>query len=368
MSAHAGRMIIAGAAALAVSTVGTAGAGQIKEIARIPITLDVPLNGFDIGYVDSAAGRYYLTSSAHFFDPKVVHPGNNVLLVVDIKSNKLITTIPGFKHPSGVVVTKSDAEAWVSDGDSTVKVVDLKTNKIVDTISTGGKDRADEVAYDPKDQIFAVANGDDDPPFLTLISTKPGHKVIAKIEVPDATDGLEQTIYSRRDGMFYTDVPELKKDKAKGGMMKTDPKTGKMVTILPLDDCRPHGNAVGQGSDLIIGCNAGNTRVKDDPLKPQQAIFNIKSGKLIFIPGAGGSDMSAADDSLGQYYTASVGNPNPGPVLAVIDAKSHKLIQTIPTTGLAHSVAADPKTHHVFLPSAGGDFKGCGCIIVYAPE
>jgi len=365
MSLRASCFVIACAAGIAAA--GVAAAGPLKEIDRIPINLDVPLNGFDIGFVDAGTGRYYLTSSAHFFDPKVVHPGNNVLLVIDANADKLISTIPGFVHPAGVVVIKNGTEAWVGDGDSTVKVVDLKAGKVVDSISTGGKERADEVAYDPKDQIFAVANGDDDPPFLTLISTKPGHKVLAKIELPEATDGLEQTIYSASDGMFYTDVPELNKQHAKGGMLKVDPKTLKKVAILPLDNCRPHGNAVGVGSTLIIGCNAGNTRNKDT-LKPQQALFDRKTGKATFIAGLGGSDMSAADTKLPQYYTASVGNADPGPVLGVIDAKTLKVVQKIPTTGLAHSVAANPKNHHVFVPSAGGDFGGCGCVIVYAPQ
>ena len=363
------------ALALGVAVAGTtlpsassAQTAELKEIARIPIALDVPLNGFDIGFVDQKTDTLYLTSSAHFFDPKVIHPGNNVLLVIDAKANKLIKAIPGFKHPSGVVVTKSGQEAWVTDGDSTVKVVDLKAGKISDAISTGGKDRADEVAFDPKDQVFVVANGDDDPVFLTFISTKSGHKIIAKLSLPQATDGLEQTVYEPRDGMFYTDVPELNKDHAKGAMLKTDPKTGNQMGLLPVDNCRPHGNAVGLGGDLILGCNAGNTRNKDT-LAPQQAIFDTATGKVkAYVPGAGGTDMSAADDKLGLYYTASVGNPDPGPVLAVIDAKTAKIVQKITTAGLAHSVAVDPNNHHVFVPSAGGDFGGCGCIIVYAPQ
>ncbi len=365
MSRRASWFVVAGAATLTAA--GVAGAGPLKEIDRIPINLDIPLNGFDIGYVDTTTNRYYLTSSAHFFDPKVVHPGNNVLLVVDANTDKLITTISGLVHPAGVVTANRGTEAWVGDGDSTVKVIDLKTGKVVDSIATGGKERADEAAYDPKDQIFAVANGDDDPPFLTLISTKPGHKVLAKIELPEATDGLEQTIYSASDGMFYTDVPELNKQHAKGGMLKVDPKTLKKVAIYPVDNCRPHGNAVGVGLDLILGCNAGNTRNKDT-LPAVQATFNRKTHKVTIIPGVGGSDMSAADLKLPQYYTASVGNADPGPVLGVIDAKTLKVVQKIPTAGLAHSVAANPKNHHVFVPSAGGDFGGCGCIIVYAPQ
>jgi len=168
--------------------------------------------------------------------------------------------------------------------------------------------------------------------------------------------------------MFYTVVPQLNKVKTKGGMLKTDPKTGKRVALYPVDNCIPHGNAIGLGPDLILGCNEGNTRTKDG-LTPQQAIFDTATDKVkAYIPGAGGSDMAAADDKLGQYYTASVGNPDPGPVLAVIDAKTAKIIQKIPTTGLAHSVAVDVNNHHVFVPSAGGTFGGCGCVIVYAPQ
>jgi DNA-binding beta-propeller fold protein YncE len=50
----------------------------------------------------------------------------------------------------------------------------------------------------------------------------------------------------------------------------------------------------------------------------------------------------------------------------VIDAKTYKLIQKIPTAGRAHSVAVNTKTHHVYVPegAAGG---GCGCIRVFAP-
>ena len=167
--------------------------------------------------------------------------------------------------------------------------------------------------------------------------------------------------------MFYTDVPELNKQHAKGGMLKVDPKTLKKVAIYPIDNCRPHGNVIGIDGDLFLGCNAGNTRNKDT-LPPVQATFNLKTHKVKYIPGLGGSDMSGADTKIGQYYSASVGNPDPGSVLGVIDAKTLKIVQKIPTKGLAHSVVANPLNHHVYVPSAGGDFGGCGCIMVYAPQ
>jgi len=73
-----------------------------------------------------------------------------------------ITTVSG---PDGVVVVGN--QVWAGDGDSTVKVIDLKTNKIADTIKTGGTTRVDEMAYDPKDQIFIGINNAEEPPFAT---------------------------------------------------------------------------------------------------------------------------------------------------------------------------------------------------------
>jgi hypothetical protein len=162
--------------------------------------------------------------------------------------------------------------------------------------------------------------------------------------------------------MFHTVIPELNKDTNKGGMLTVDPKTGKKVgEIAPIDNCKPHGNAVGVGNELIIGCNYGQTRDKRPPV---QMIFDIKANKVTeTIAGIGGTDMSAADPGLGLYYTASAGNGE-GSALGVIDAKTHKLIQKIPTAGRAHSVAVNPKTHHVYLPEGAG---GCGCIRVFAP-
>jgi hypothetical protein len=266
--------------------------------------------------------------------------------------------------PRGVITVNNGTEAYVGDGDNNVKVVDLKAGKVVATIPAGAKKGgADELGYSPKDGVIAMALPDDEPPTLILISTK-DRKIFAKVEVPGASDGFEQTVYSEVDGMFHTVIPELNKDPNKGGMITVDPKTGKQVgEIAPLDNCKPHGNAVGVGNELIIGCNYGQTKDKRPPV---QMIFDIKANKVTAtIAGIGGTDMSAADVALGMYYTASAGNGE-GSALGVIDAKTHKLIQKIPSAGRAHSVAVNPKNHHVYLPEAEGQ-GGCGCIRVFAP-
>jgi len=83
---------------------------------------------------------------------------------------------------------------WAGDGDSTVKVIDLTIDKIVATMSSGGRFRADEMSYDPTDNIVLVANDADDPPFGSLISVG-NRSVLKEITFTDSTNGAEQSRY-----------------------------------------------------------------------------------------------------------------------------------------------------------------------------
>jgi DNA-binding beta-propeller fold protein YncE len=342
---------------------GAAGAAELRQIGTISIPGE-PLNSFDISYIDQATGMYYLADRS-----------NKGIDIVDVKKGAWVGRVGGMvgfsgkndtSGPNGVLI--AGKEAWVGDGDSTLKVIDLKTMKIVDTIKTGGKSRADELGYDPKDGVVAIANNADEPPFLTFVSTKPGHKIIAKLEMPNFSDGMEQTAYNPADGLFYTDIPEMDKDKKKGGLLVTDPKTGKQVKIIAVDSCVPHGIAFGPGSMVFLGCNAGNPRLG---LPAKQVVVDTKTGKTVAeIADIGGSDESAANNKLGHYYGALNGNPG-GPILAVIDSKTNKLLQKIPTGPGAHSVAAYEGNGRVYVPIAveAGPLKGgCGCLAVYGTE
>jgi DNA-binding beta-propeller fold protein YncE len=357
-------------AAVGVSAfAGAANSAELRQIGTITIPGE-PLNSFDISFIDQATGMYYLADRS-----------NKGIDVVDTKKGIYVGRIAGMvgpimkkdgtccnndkSGPNGVVI--AGKEAWVGDGDSTVKVIDLKTMKITDTIKTGGESRADELGYDPKDGVIAIANNADEPPFLTFISTKPGHKILGKLVMEHFTDGMEQTVYNPADGLFYTDVPELDKDKTKGALLVTDPKTAKVVKMIPVDSCVPHGIAFGKGSNVFLGCNAGTPRLG---LPAKLVVLDVKTGKQTDIVGVGGSDESAVNNKLDQYYSALNGNPG-GPILAVVDAKTNQLTQKIPTGPGAHSVAANESNGRVYVPIAveAAPLKGgCGCIAVYGAE
>ncbi len=321
-----------------------------------------PLESYDISYVDQATNRLYLADRT-----------NKSVDIFDVKSSAYVGRVAGFvgftgvndaAGPNGVTTANNGTEVWAGDGDSTIKVIDLKQMKVIDTISTGGKKRADEVAYDPKDQVFIVANDADEPPFLTLVSTKPGHKIIGKVVFEHATDGIEQPQFNPDDGMFYVDIPQLDKEKTKGALAVIDPKTAKLVKMIPVDNCIPHGLAIGKQGKMFLGCNAGSKRTG---LPGQLSVVDARQGKVIAeIKGPGGSDESGVNNKIDQYYSA-LGNHPDGPVLAVVDAKTNTLLELAPTAAGAHSVAASEFNNRVYVPA--GKAAPCGgCVLVFGPE
>jgi DNA-binding beta-propeller fold protein YncE len=195
-----------------------------------------------------------------------------------------------------------------------------------------------------------------------LISTKPDHKIIGRVTFADATDGAEQPAYNAADGMFYVSIPELGGNARKGGVAIIDPKTAQLVKMLPVDNCRPAGLAFGPNGDFVLGCGADGKK-----MPAVITIMNANTGKVVaVVPNIGAADMVDYNAKNGHYYTASRNNPG-GPVLGVIDATTHALLESIPLVGgNPHSVASSEVTGKVYVP-VGAFGGGDGTIHVFAP-
>src|SRR5215469_2628741 len=183
-------LLAASVAAIALSPFAGAQAGttKLKQVGTMSNPAG-PIDAFDISFVDQSTQRLYLADRS-----------NKSVDVFDSKTDKFLGSVGGFvgvtmkngkpdndtSGPDGVVVVGN--QVWAGDGDSTIKIIDIKSMKVVDTISTGGKTRVDEMAYDPKDHVFIGVNNAEDPPYATLISTTKGHKVIGKVTFDKATD------------------------------------------------------------------------------------------------------------------------------------------------------------------------------------
>ncbi|HJS85288.1 MAG TPA: hypothetical protein VJ779_07490, partial [Acetobacteraceae bacterium] len=290
--------------------------------------------------------------------------------------------------PDGVVVVDSK-EVWAGDGDSTAKVIDIARFQIVDTISTGGKFRVDEMAYDPRDHIIAVANNADTPPFVTLIDTQ-SRAILGKITfdgtngTPDATNtGVEQPKWSPATGLFYISVPQFgPADPTLGAISAIDPHSLSVVANFPVSNCTPAGLALGPDYQALIGCSASFGTAPN--VLTQSVVIDIRNGGVrASIPQVGGSDEVWYDRGTRHYYLAARNNEDANgkivPVLGTIDALTSEFDGNVPTSTSAHSVAADPVSHHVFVPigfpAAGAldPTNPCpdvtrGCIAVYLPS
>ncbi len=267
--------------------------------------------------------------------------------------------------PNGILVIPAANELWAGDGDSTVKVVDLNTNSIVDDpIPTGGVMRADELAYDPTDDIIVVANDADDPPFLTFID-RATHKVSGHIfydgsddQHPKATKGLEQPVFDENTGLFYEAVPATT-DNPGGEIDAIDPVAMKIVNRFPTTDCIPHGLTLGPLNHLLLGCS---DRVAPVTGTPGVQVMDDRDGTIVKkIPQVAGTDEVWYNSGDRRYYLAANNCPVSicgGPVLGLIDADTDEFHENVSTATGAHSVAVNPRNNHVFVPR--GPVKGDG--------
>ncbi|MHB8383027.1 MAG: cytochrome C nitrite reductase [Candidatus Binataceae bacterium] len=343
-------------------------AGEAKSLA-VEETIAVPgkpLTGFDISWVDPKTHQLYLADRS-----------NNSIDIFDTRTLKFVARIGGFvgdvpggyDHggPNGVVAIDSPHEVFAGDGDSTVKVIDLDATppKIAATIPTGGQARADELSYDAADQLAMVANPDEKPPFVSIISTR-SNKIVGKIDFADATDGLEQSVWDPRRDLFYQVVPEVKH--GDGAIAEIDPKSMKVTRTFPVRECHGAGLTLGPGDRLLIGCT-----------QKESVVMDAMTGKVIAAtPRVTGSDEVWYNRGDQRYYLAAVRNPS-GPVLGVIDAKTNTWVENLATAYPAHSVAADPSNNRVFVPMGPNQTSfdtnsakhlDCrqGCIGVYADK
>jgi hypothetical protein len=351
----------------------------------------------DISFDDPAIKMYFNADRTNAAVDRV-HTDANPLVIDWLGQGKFQGASTGDHGPNGVVTVNKSTEVWAGDGDSTVKVIQLSApTAIFKTIPTGGTLRADELCYDPVDNLVMVANDRDADLFVTFIDTK-SYKVVKAVKFngsdPNAlnlhaTGGIEQCQFSPRTGKIYLSLPEIN-GSGHGAVVVFDPKSMKATTFFPISaaDCGvgPAGMAIGPHNQILIGCNAPSPDGTFNTV-----IINENSGAIIArLKNEGGSDEVWFNEGDGHYFLGETGNcgacaPGSFAKLGVVDAVNHHADQSIPTVdgnaGRAGSVAADPHTNKVFLPArADGVSTICssisgkpadnarGCIVVFTAK
>jgi hypothetical protein len=335
---------------------------------RLVTTITSPtLNGFDISWVDSGSGRYFLADrnagGVDVFDAE----RDTFLYTLGVGSFAGTQAARRTSGPNGIVVIhkgnrffgddddRGHSELWAGDGvpatpkgtppaTSHVKVIDLSSKSIVASIDTGGNHRADELAYDPADQIILIANDADTPaPFVTFISAEgdpDDYHVLGKIFYdgshgnPNSTGGIEQPVWDGARHRFYICIPSTVAH-PNGEVDEINPRTETITRVFPIPDkdvafAGPAGLALLPGQRLITSSGV---------------VFSAVTGKIIAeIAGANGDEIWYNPGDNRVYFGTA---PMP-----VVDAESLTIVATINNAD-THSVAADSENNHVFVPSNG---------------
>ena len=217
---------------------------RLDSPAVIPLQTgsEIPPRGlwaFDISFVDDQSQVDYLADAS-----------NASVDMINTRTDTLLGQIGGFRGfhgsretqgPGGVLVDNL-GQLWASDGDSTVKVVDLSSRTIVAMLHTGGAKRADEMAYDPQDQLLLVTNGSEAMPFATFISVTK-RAIVGKLVFADASGGIEAPVFDAQTHQFYLSV-SANKQYPGGAVAVVDPLTQRLVNEYPLPACDPSGIAL----------------------------------------------------------------------------------------------------------------------------
>ena len=341
------------------------------------------LTSFDISFVDPAIGLYVLADRT-----------NNAIDMVDTHQNLFLgfcglNQFQGAKGsndisgPDGVLI-RDHREIWAGDGDSTVKVFDVAgcdgTTTPKDVIKTGvpTDKRADEMCYDPRDQLIMVANNAATPfPFVSLISTASfpySAKTPTRITF-DGTNGtpksagIEQCVWSPRTGNFYITAP----DAQQVAVISPHTKTVVNKFDIPKANCdAPQGMAVGPDHDLLVGCNGNGSTTHSS------VIIDERNGHILAtVANESGPDEVWFNPGNNHYFLARSAAFGGVQKLGIIDAETRVAdtdISIAPAGKNAHSVAADSVTNKTFLPvpggsggtvcSAAGGSDTTGCLLV----
>jgi len=252
---------------------------QIATV-TVPSGFVFPGGGFDIAWTDSSANLFHLADRGNPNAKPPVPPGVDV---ISTKHPEFLFEIPlpNSGGTNGVLVfhassdnndqgnnnDQGDGTLVVGGTDSNTYFVDLSRPFATPiAVSTGGKARADELAYDPKDQIILIANPDEASakptagvPFITFISTVT-HGILGKIiydgapgDGPAAT-GIEQPVWDGLTGKFYLTIPGTK-TRPNGEIDEINPITNPpTITRSFATTCSPAGLALIPGQRLITSC------------------------------------------------------------------------------------------------------------------
>jgi len=275
--------------------------------------------GIDLLTVDPTAGRLY-----------VPHGSANTLEIVDVKSARIIGSVPNLPGIKGIALSSDPNVVFTANGnDGSVSVVDVKALKVLVNIPMGRS--ADAIDYNPVNGLIMVTVNNDVLGFIDEKTRKevgslqlPGKAELRAVETPQGN--VFQAINDKDEVLLIDPVTRSILKTYKGCDIKSptgivfDPDQQRLF----IADAITHTANVASVIDVLLDKCLGTVDIDHGP------------------------DQAAFNPHLHHLYVANNGSNN----LSVIDTVSLKPLGVVGTGKQAATVAADPATDTVWVAVA----------------
>src|SRR5437868_10609850 len=293
---------------------GAAAANQPYQfVTEIPIGGE---GGWDILTIDSAASRLYLSHATN-------------VVVVDLNKNTVTGEIADTPGVHAFVAVPEVQRGFSSNGkEAKSSVVDLTTLKTTSKIDTGSN--PDAVVYEPRHGEVYVFNHTGNS--VTVINAK---AAIVSTTIP-LGGTPEFAVVDQAAGRVYCNI----EDKSEVAVIDAD--KHEVVARWSL--------APGEGPSGIA-LDSAHHRLFSGCHNKMMVMLDTESGKVVgSVPIGSGVDGCAFDDAM-QLAFASCGD---GTTTIAREQAPDKLtvLQTLKTERGARTIALDPRTHRIYLPTA----------------
>lgn len=305
--------IALGFAALLLCGIGASAQSAYSVMNKIPVEGD---GGWDYLTVDQANGRLFISHAT-------------MAQVIDLKTGKVVGTIPDTKGIHGVAIADDLNKGFTSNGrDSSVTVFDLTTLEVMETVKIPARN-PDAILYDQfSHRVFTFNGGSNS---ATVIDAKT-NKVVATVPL----DGKPEFSVTDGAGKIYVNI----EDKSVINVISSV--TFEVVqrwSIAPGEE--PSGLALDNITHRLFSVCSNKLMVVSDAIE----------GKIVAtLPIGDNCDGVAFDPMLSRAYSSN----GDGTITVVQEenANTFKVMETIPTQRGARTIAVDKGSHHLYLSVA----------------
>lgn len=263
----------------------------------------------------------------------IAHMNAGSVVIVRAADGSLVREVTGIRTPRGIAVADDAGRIFVTSMPNTLVILDNTSFDEIARVETGTA--PDGVAWDPGDRVVGVSDQRDGA--VSLIA--------------DAGDGPRRQVrVGRETGNVAFDATRRRfwvtavKDAGANQLVSIDPISAEVDASIPLPGCDgAHGLRIHPDARSALVACEDNSKVVRVGLGGDHAVQLADCGA--------NPDVVSIDPGLGWFYVAAESGD-----LAVFDLEKPGLvaIDREHIADGAHSVAVDPKSHHVFFPLAAG--------------